>query len=246
VSHKKLFFKRNYFPGINIAIGKVWPLVGLTNKNLQGSTMNILKKLLLSIAFVGAFGITAGASAVTITSPTNSTDVYLSSSRGEVHSTSFDLNISGFTNGFVTGVDTLKTVILSIFLKDDKALDGNDVYKITLGSGSNTQNVSGNNFSDDIWSWGSFSWVLGTAFESITLDTKALNDLRPDGKINVTIEATSGDFIFDKAYLTADVTRGVIASPPASVPEPTTIALLGLGLLGFAASRRKSAKSKNA
>ena len=37
-----------------------------------------------------------------------------------------------------------------------------------------------------------------------------------------------------------------VISDISAVPEPTTVALLGLGLVGFAASRRKSAKCKNA
>ena len=42
-------------------------------------------------------------------------------------------------------------------------------------------------------------------------------------------------------YLTFDNVASVNA-----VPEPTTVALLGLGLIGVIASRRKSAKNKNA
>lgn len=43
-----------------------------------------------------------------------------------------------------------------------------------------------------------------------------------------------------------DVTSFIDGVTINAVPEPTTVALLGLGLLGVAASRRKSVKSKNA
>ena len=43
-----------------------------------------------------------------------------------------------------------------------------------------------------------------------------------------------------------DITGVNSAELPVSVPEPTTVTLIGLGLLGFAASRRKAKNSKSA
>ena len=54
-----------------------------------------------------------------------------------------------------------------------------------------------------------------------------------------TTDQTGAFIIFD------NVTYGPTAPAISSVPEPTSIALMGLGLLGFASSRRKSAKSKS-
>lgn len=42
------------------------------------------------------------------------------------------------------------------------------------------------------------------------------------------------------------IATSFVTGAPNAVPEPSTVALLGLGLLGVVASRRKSAKSRNA
>jgi hypothetical protein len=58
--------------------------------------------------------------------------------------------------------------------------------------------------------------------------------------------APNGTDYFQLKIATGEVLLITSLIPEAAVPEPTTVTLFGLGLLGFAASRRKSAKSKNA
>jgi hypothetical protein len=204
--------------------------------------------MLLAIGFVGAFVAVTSASAETITNTYDPANVTLSSKGAD--SITFMQSISNFLNGFVVGVDTLNTATLSFFLKDD-ATNDNETYKFILGS-SSTQTATGNGLNDipgyiDGWNWTYVPAAPGSLTEMISFNTKALNDLRADGAINITVQALSGDFIFDKAVLSADVTRGSVGGGSgAAVPEPGTVAMFGLGMLSMVASRRKSAKSQKA
>jgi hypothetical protein len=76
---------------------------------------------------------------------------------------------------------------------------------------------------------GSAYFVEPTPFYQLSFQSGQLNNFSPTGTqvINGSLDVIFG-------------------GTPNAVPEPTTVALLGLGLLGFAVSRRKSAKNQNA
>lgn len=197
--------------------------------------MNFIKKALFVIACVGAIASTAQAAPIILSDVNDPTSNVLISNGVFLQknsSTSFTLDITDGVNGFKSTIDKIISATFKFYLKDDGSLfDGDETYKLVLGS--SLQTVTGSDISSCTFRG------CPELIKSFTLNSAALADLAFDGKINVTLTSTEGDFYFDKATLDASVTKG-------TVPEPATTALLGLGLLGVAASRRKSAKSKNA
>lgn len=79
-----------------------------------------------------------------------------------------------------------------------------------------------------------YSWeVDGTSGSPTSVTIQLLNGyagFNNDGATPFSLWATSGDFYFDRIVYTAEGT---------SVPEPTSMLLIGLGLVGFAAVRRR-------
>lgn len=81
---------------------------------------------------------------------------------------------------------------------------------------------------------GSFSTYTLTGSNNFNASRLFVAD---DAGIFAAVRVASGNA---NTYIKA-VNGGVATTPASSVPEPTSVALVGLGLLGFAAARRKAA-----
>jgi hypothetical protein len=144
---------------------------------------------------------------------------------------SYTHNITDGAGGYHPGTDSISSATLSIWLYDDAFLGDLSLPFIGLvGDQQETVGfrfdggswISGGNVDGNILVWDDFDYLV--------------TSLVTDGVLNVKIRANRGDFRFGASHLEAWGNSG-----GTSVPEPATLSMLGLGLigLGFAARRRK-------
>jgi hypothetical protein len=169
------------------------------------------------IGLVALVGLSGAANAAFV--PATWTDAYdvgtgiaIGGSSWKNYSYFHDLTLDGFT----VGQDLVTNFLLTIDLFDDSRSDGSEQAFINIPGSLGDRSVSTFSFFNSEYA----DWSIAGLFE--------LNLL---GTLSVTITAVKGDFVFAGSQL--------VANGYTSVPEPSTVALLGIGLLGVAAGARR-------
>jgi len=196
--------------------------------------MNFLKKIVLGFALTASFCVPVFAEVMQTTSPASS-DQYWNSNPGA-------LELSSVT--FAPGTNSISAFTSSVTLVDQgwgNQSSDNGVFMELISNGVNLFrfNVAGSSHD-----WATVAYDISSDPTMFSGLNEALFGIDQATNPVVSLAMITNAWGFPGWELhTKDASFSVTSG---TVPEPTTVALLGLGLLGFAASRRKSANSKNA
>jgi hypothetical protein len=130
--------------------------------------------------------------------------------------------VDGFVGILDGGNDIVNTYSLTVALYDD--YDRRDQWELAYIS---QPGVLGDGFYNFNYSNQTYDWSIA-----------GLIDINHDGTLNVSINSWWGDFNLDWSTLVARGDNGT-ETGTAPVPEPSTILLMGTGILGLVAYGRK-------
>lgn len=187
--------------------------------------MNLIKKAPLAVLMAASMG-SAAATPVSVNGQYNSAGPQPIAAG--VLPYSFTLDISAQFN---EGIDSLTSGVLKMLLSDPDG--GKEKFIFGLGAGQLYSKPGAN--ANDVCHCGHIDSY------SITLDAGALAELAADGKLHVTVGATSGRYAFHGATFSGMAIAGASIE---QIPEPMSLALIGVAVAGASLARRRKAAIK--